>query len=46
MRTKSGKTGKLSTDYKWSKDMRECFAKEGKNNENTTTLYIYNSTQS
>ena len=30
MRTKSGKTGKLSTDYKWSKDMRECFAKEGK----------------
>ena len=30
MRTKSGKTGKLATDYKWSDDMKECFAKEGK----------------
>ena len=29
MRTKAGKTGKLATDYKWSKDMKDCFAKEG-----------------
>ena len=29
MRTKAGKTGKLATDYKWSKDMNDCFAKEG-----------------
>ena len=30
MRTKTGKTGKLQTVYNWSKDMKECFAKEGK----------------
>jgi len=30
MRTKRGKTGKLATDYKWSKDMKDCFSKKGK----------------
>jgi len=30
MRTKTGKTGKLQTVYNWSKDMKECFEKEGK----------------
>jgi len=30
MRTKTGKTGKLQTVYNWSKDMKDCFEKEGK----------------
>ena len=29
MRTKTGKTGKLQTVYNWSKEMQECFEKEG-----------------
>jgi polyhydroxyalkanoate synthesis regulator phasin len=30
MRTKTGKTGKLQTVYNWSKDMKNCFEKDGK----------------